>query len=125
MIGTLRGKACRYVGKEARCVNCGAQLFVPDFLDYNLRTLYDAYRKENNIVSLEQIREIPEKYAVGERPLSLLLGWGERDFSRYADGDIPTKQRSDILIRLYNDPAFFARLLKTDKAHENIRKEQQ
>ena len=115
MVGTIKEKAYHYIGKEAHCADCGSQLFIPEFSDYNLRALYDVYRKENHIISLEQLKEIPEKYAIGKRPLSLLLGWGEQTFSRYADGDMPTRQYSDILVRLYNDPAFYSELLEANK----------
>jgi len=117
MVGTIKDKTYHYVGKEAHCADCGAELFIPEFSDYNLRALYDVFRKENGIISLEQIREITEKYAIGKRPLSLLLGWGEQTFSRYAEGDIPTKQYSDILFRIYNDPAFYFELLEANKGN--------
>jgi putative zinc finger/helix-turn-helix YgiT family protein len=117
MIGTIKEKTYHYIGKEAHCADCGAQLFVPELSDFNLQALYDVFRKENGIISLEQIREIPEKYAIGKRPLSLLLGWGEQTFSRYADGDIPTKQYSDTLLRIYNNPAFYFKLLETNKGN--------
>lgn len=52
MVGTIKGKACRYVGKEAHCAACGSQLFVPEFLDYNLRELYAVYREGNSTVLL-------------------------------------------------------------------------
>ena len=115
MYGTIKDRTYQYVGKTARCVNCGSVLYVPEFLDYNLEALYDIFRKENGIIPLKQVREIPEKYAIKERPLSLLLGWEEQTFSRYADGDVPTKQHSDTLMRIYNNPAFFAELLETNK----------
>lgn len=116
-VGTIKEKAYPYIGKEAHCADCGAQLFIPALSDFNLRALYDVYRKENGIISLEQLREIPEKYAIGKRPLSLLLGWGEQTFSRYADGDTPTKQYSDTLLRIYNDPAFYCELLEANKGN--------
>lgn len=117
MTGTIKEKRYHYAGTEARCADCGSPLFIPELSDCNLRSLYDVYRRENGIISLEQIREIPEKYAIGKRPLSLLLGWGEQTFSRYADGDMPTRQYSDILIRIYNDPAFYAELLEANKGN--------
>ena len=117
MSSTIKEKNYCYVGKEAHCADCGSQIFIPELSDYNLRALYDVYRKENGIISLEQIREIPEKYAIGKRPLSLLLGWGEQTFSRYADGDIPTKQYSDILVHIYVDPAFYSELLEANKGN--------
>lgn len=78
MIGTIKEKEYHYIGIEARCADCGSLLFIPELSDLNLRALYDVYRKENGIIPLEQIREIPEKYSIGKRPLSLLLGWGNR-----------------------------------------------
>lgn len=117
MIGTIKEKEYHYIGKEAHCADCGCELFIPEFSDFNLQALYNVFRKENGLISLEQIREIPEKYAIGKRPLSLLLGWGEQTFSRYADGDIPTKQYSDTLLRIYHDPIFYSELLETNKGN--------
>ena len=114
MTETLKGVVYRYIGKEARCAKCGSLVWVHDLNDYNLKALYDVFREENGIVSLEIIRAIPEKYAIGKRPLSLLLGWGEQTFTRYFDGDVPTKQYSDILSHIYDDPSFYADLLQTN-----------
>lgn len=117
MTGIIKAKTYHYLGKEAHCADCGALLFVPELSDFNLGALYDVFREKNNIISVEKIRKIPEKYAIGKRPLSLLLGWGEQTFSRYADGDIPTQQYSDILLRVYNEPSFYYELLETNKGN--------
>ena len=117
MVCTIRGKEYSYTGREAHCADCGAEVFVPELSDANLRALYDVYRQKNGIISLDQIREIPEKYDIGKRPLSLLLGWGEQTFSRYYDGDMPTKQYSDILTRIYNDPQFYSELLESNRGN--------
>lgn len=115
MIGTIRGKDYLYLGKEATCANCGSYVDVDEISEYNLKALYDVYRKENNIISLEKIREIPDKYAIGKRPLSILLGWGEHTFTRYCDGDMPTRQYSKILERLYEEPSFYLNILEENK----------
>ena len=117
MTGTIKGKAYHYTGTEARCADCGSLVFVPEISDDNLRSLYNVFREENGIVSLDVICAIPEKYDIGKRPLSLLLGWGELTFSRYCDGDIPTRQYSDILQRIYNEPQFYSELLEANKAN--------
>lgn len=117
MTGTIKGKAYHYTGTEARCADCGSLVFVPEISDDNLRSLYNVFREENGIVSLGVICAIPEKYDIGKRPLSLLLGWGELTFSRYCDGDIPTRQYSDILQRIYNEPQFYSELLEANKAN--------
>ena len=94
-----------------------------------LRALYDQYRKKHDIISLDELLKIPEKYAIGKRNLSLLLGWGEQTFSRYCDGDMPTKQYSDTLKQINNDPVYYDVLLeknkqnlKTAKAYEKSKK---
>ncbi len=117
MAGNIRGGEYCYTGKEAHCSDCGSLVFVPELNDFNLRALYDVYRERNGIVALDIILAIPEKYAIGKRPLSLLLGWGEQTFSRYCDGDMPTKQYSDILARIYNEPVFYSELLEVNKGN--------
>lgn len=119
MIGKIKGNKYSYTGKEARCDRCHAKVYIPEINDSNLKALYDVYRKENGIVSLDVILAIPKKYAIGKRPLSLLLGWGEQTFSRYCEGDMPTKQYSKILIKIYEDPVYYAHLLEVGK--ENLK----
>ena len=115
MTASIKGKQYSYTGTEALCKECGSAVYVPEIIDANLRALYDEYRKENNIIPLDEIKRIPAKYSIGKRPLSLLLGWGEQTFSRFADGDIPSKQYSDILLRIYNDPEYYLQLLISNK----------
>ncbi len=115
MTGTIKGKEYSYTGTEARCADCGALVYVPEITDANLEALYRVYRKDNGIVDLDVVRAIPEKYAIGKRPLSLLLGWGEQTFTRYCEGDLPTRQYSDMLMRIYNEPHFYAELLEANK----------
>lgn len=115
MVGTIKGEAYHYIGKIAHCIDCGSEIYVEEINDFNLKTLYDEYRKENNIISLEHIREICEKYGIKKRPLSLVLGWGEQTFSRYYEGDIPSKQYSNILKKIYEDPHFYSELLEENK----------
>lgn len=115
LTGTIRGVQYHYVGEEAKCAHCGAYVDVEAISESNLKALYDVYRQENGIVSLEKIRAIPARYAIGKRPLSTLLGWGEHTFTRYADGDMPTKQYSETLSRLFDDPAYYLRILEENK----------
>ena len=115
MQNTLKGESFEYAGKKAVCPNCGLEVYVPEIEDYNLKKLYDAYRKKYSIISLEKILEIMGKYGIGKRPLSLLLGWGEMTFSRYCDGDMPTKQYSNILARIYDNPEYYRSILEENK----------
>jgi putative zinc finger/helix-turn-helix YgiT family protein len=114
---TLKGEEYNYTGKKASCVVCGGEIYVADIADANLKLLYDAYRQKNGIISLEKILEIPQKYNIGKRPLSLLLGWGEMTFTRYYDGDMPTKQYSDVLQRIYEEPSYYLSVLEENKGN--------
>lgn len=114
---TLKGENYVYMGKIAQCDDCGAEIYVGEVEDFNLKILYDTYRAKNGIISHKDILEIPSKYAIGKRPLSLLLGWGEQTFTRYCDGDMPTKQYSDTLKKIYNEPQFYSELLEKNKSN--------
>jgi len=113
----LKEETYEYMGKKAQCTECESEVYVPEVEDYNLKALYDAYRQRHEIISLERILAIPKKYGIGKRPLSLLLGWGEITFSRYCEGDMPSKQYSDMLQKIYDDPAFYRTLLEKNKAN--------
>lgn len=117
----LKGDVYEFTAQTAYCEQCGEEVYVAELEDANLKALYDAYRQKNGIISLEDIQTIPETYSIGKRPLSLLLGWGEQTFSRYYDGDIPTKQYSEILKQIYADPAYYLSLL--EKSRENLKSE--
>lgn len=65
-----------------------------------------------NPATPEQIKELPRRYAIGKRPLSRLLGWGELTYTRLLDGGVPNEAHSEEIKRLLDDPAAFARLLE-------------
>lgn len=114
---TLKGEKYSFTGEDARCSNCGAEVYVPEIEDRNLEALYNEYRHRNNIISLERIRAIPDKYDIRKRPLSLVLGWREITFSRYYDGALPTKQYSDVLQKVYEEPGYYHTLLEKNKGN--------
>jgi len=115
----LKGEVYEFTSHTAYCEKCGGEIYVAELEDANLKALYDAYRRRHDIISLEDIMVIPEKYNIGKRPLSLLLGWGEQTFSRYYDGDMPTKQYSEVLKQIYADPAYYLSLL--EKSKDNLK----
>ena len=117
----LKGEVYEFVSKAAYCHECGTEVYVPEIEDENLKSLYAAYRQKHNIISLEDIQAISEKYNIGKRPLSLLLGWGEQTFSRYYEGDMPSKQYSEKLKQVLSDPAYYLSLLESGK--ENLKSE--
>lgn len=114
-----KGVSYKYPAKETFCLKCGNEVFDDDVEDYNINSFHKVYRDKNNIISLEDIRKIPVLYNIGKRPLSLLLGWGELTFSRYFEGDMPTKQYSDTLKKLLSDPYYYYEILENGKERLN------
>ncbi len=114
MEGEVKGDKYEYQGIEP-CTECGH--FIPDeeIDKYNLKLLHDTYRTKNEIISLEKIRELPVKYDIGKRPLSHLLEWGELTFTRYYNGDIPSKAYSQILNDIYEKPEKYLVILENNK----------
>ncbi len=115
MTKNIKGKKIEYMGELATCSECGSEMFVADIRDHNLQTLDDAYRQKEGLITVPEMQLILDKYNIGKRPLSLLLGWGEGTLTRYLDGDIPTKQYSDTLKTILDDPKYMKSLLEENK----------
>lgn len=111
----IKGREIRYVSREAHCVECGDPLFVEEIHNSNLEQINEAYREAENLVRVQQIENALEMYNIGKRPLSLVLGWGEGTVTRYLDGDIPTKQYSETLKRILDEPLYLEELLEKNK----------
>lgn len=124
----IKGKKIKYEGKGAYCDKCGANIFVAEIRDYNLEKLDEAYRKSEGLILVSDIEKILEKYNIGRRPLSLLLGWGEVTLTRYLNGDIPSKHYSDTLKKVLEDANYMKELLEhnkgkvTDNAYNSCKK---
>ncbi|MDR0219866.1 MAG: hypothetical protein LBI54_00485 [Lachnospiraceae bacterium] len=84
--------------------------------DQNLDALYKAYKGKNKIIETEEIKEILDMYAVGKRPLSLLLGWGELTITRYIEGYVPTKPYSDVLKKVREDADYYMSVIESNKS---------
>lgn len=111
----FKGTTCEYAYKKAICPECKEEVYVGEIMDHNLDQLKNAYREKNNIISLEKVKEIPDKYQISQRNLALILGWGESTFERFYKGDIPTKQYAATLQEIYDDPIKFSNFLEKNK----------
>ena len=111
-----RGKEIKYIKKQAYCTECHNPMYIGKINDENLEVLYSKIREVDNIINIEQIKEILEKYSIGKRPLSSLLGWGELTITRYLDGDIPTKSYSDTLKLILEDVNKMSEILENNKS---------
>lgn len=110
----FRGNAYHFQGITPTC-HSGHPLSDPDVAAYNRKALHDTYRQAEHIISLQQIQALPQQYQIGKRPLSLLLQWGELTFTRYYDGDLPSKAYSQVLEEISASPEAYLQLLERNK----------
>ncbi len=75
------------------------------------------YKNDNNLITTKEIEEITTKYNIGKKPLSLILGIGEVNIIRYLNGVNPTKEISDLLKGILNNPFLFELYLISNKDH--------
>lgn len=107
------GMEIEYEGKKAICSKCKSELLIDEIEDYNQEQFEKAYKEMNEIITIDEINEILEKYNIGKRALSIVLGFGEITITRYLDGYIPTPKNSKYLKKILKTPAeYYAMLIK-------------
>ncbi|MBN2259445.1 MAG: DUF4065 domain-containing protein [Clostridiales bacterium] len=111
----IKGRHINFKEKIAHCSECGNEIFVSDLRDHNLAAMDRAFRVAEGLITVPEIIDLLEKYDIGKRPMSLLLGWGETTLTRFVNGDIPSKTYSDQLKRMNESPESFLEFLVTNK----------
>ena len=87
-------------------------------IDYNSRKSkikIEAYKRQIGLIDLNEISEIIEKYDIGKETLADIAGFGKVTIKRYYDGFIPSREYSDILIRILNEEHYFMGLVEENK----------
>lgn len=67
------------------------------------------------LISKEEILQILDKYNIGRKPLSVLLGWGQTTILRYLNDVTPTPEYSKELFHILNDPSYYLDVLTAHK----------
>ncbi|KNY30160.1 type II toxin-antitoxin system antitoxin SocA domain-containing protein [Pseudobacteroides cellulosolvens] len=98
----IKGIKFSYMGEIAYCECCGNEVYISSISDENIEKANQKYREITGIIQTQEIQELLEKYDIGQKPLSKLLGWGETTIVRYIQGLMPTKEYSNRLKELFN-----------------------
>jgi len=107
----LDGKTYSYPTKKAICPICGSEAVFQPYEEAAALSFNDAVRAQEGLVALSTIRDLPKRYNIGKRPLSKLLGWGEITYSRFIEGQTPSKRYSYAIEELSSDPLAYKELL--------------
>lgn len=87
-------------------VQSGEEMSIPGLLDKNVQEIDEQYRDVEGIVSTNDIEKLMKIYKIGKAPLSLSLGFGEVTIPRYLEGQIPSKEYSDVVRAALASPAY-------------------
>jgi uncharacterized phage-associated protein len=95
----------------AVCAECGNEMSLSGLIDKNVQEIDEQYRAIEGLVSVSDIEKLIKLYKLGKAPLSLALGFGEVTVSRYLEGQIPSKEYSDIIKSALTSPTYMKKLL--------------
>ena len=112
---TIREKEYTFYITTAVCSECGEEMSLPGLLDQNVKEIDHQYREMEGIVTIDDIEKLMKIYKIGKAPLSLALGFGEVTITRYLDGQIPSKEYSEIIRIALPSPAFMKKMLDTNR----------
>ncbi|NQU73492.1 MAG: DUF4065 domain-containing protein [Candidatus Omnitrophica bacterium] len=93
----VRGDKFRIKSEVFFCSRCNEELFDEENENKNLGKVYSLYREKYNLLSVDQIKSIREKYGLSQRAMSRLLDWGEVTYSRYENGTIQDSAHNEVL----------------------------
>jgi len=92
------------------CSACGEALGNDEQDEQITTAVFDEYRRQHDLLSPEQIKEIRETYRLSQKSLANLLGMSEATINRYEKGALQD-QSHDNAIRACKDPNFVRDLL--------------
>lgn len=115
IVKTLRDKEYTFAITAAICSECGAEMSIPGLIDKNIQEIDEQYRTAEGIVSIDDIEKLMQIYKIGKAPLSLALGFGEVTIARYLEGQIPSREYSDVLRAALTSPVYMKRKLMENR----------
>lgn len=115
IVKTIRDKEYIFGITVAICEECGEEMSIPGLIDKNVQEIDEQYRDIEGLASMDDIERLMKIYKIGKAPLSLALGFGEVTISRYLEGQVPSKEYSDIIRATLASPAYMKRKLMENR----------
>lgn len=89
--------------KVAHCAVCDEEVYVKEISDQLQQDFFDAYRKDNGLLTVEEIVNIRKNLGLTQRDFSRLLGFGEITISRYELGSLPSKNNAYAIQKIQDN----------------------
>ena len=116
MVKTIKDKSYKFEITVAVCMECGSEMSIPGLIDKNVQEIDEQYRAMEGLVSMEDIEKLMKIYKIGKAPLSLALGFGEVTIPRYLEGQVPSREYSDIIKAALASPAYMKQRLMENRS---------
>lgn len=110
----IRREPFEVVSRVEHCPVCGEFFASTDDDEAAIQKVYGEYRSRHGLLQPAEIKAIREKYGLGQRAFSRVLGWGEITIHRYEAGSIQDEAHNDTLL-LVKDADNFAQLFERNK----------
>ena len=115
IVKNIRDKEYTFGITVAVCAKCGEEMSIPGLFDKNALEVDEQYRAAEGLVSIDDIEKLMKIYKIGKAPLSLALGFGEVTIPRYLEGQMPSKEYSDIVKAALASPTFMKQRLMDNR----------
>lgn len=115
IVKNIRDKEYTFAITVAVCAECGKEMSIPGLIDKNVKEIDEQYRDIEGLVSIDDIEKLMKIYKIGKAPLSLSLGFGEVTIPRYLEGQVPSKEYSDIIKAALSFPAYMKQKLMENR----------
>ncbi|SDL35858.1 Uncharacterized phage-associated protein [Sarcina sp. DSM 11001] len=115
IVKTIRDKDYTFGITVAVCAECGEEMSIPGLIDKNVQEIDSQYRAAEGLVSIDDIEKLMKIYNIGKAPLSLALGFGEVTIPRYLEGQVPSKEYSDVVRAALVSPAYMKQKLMENR----------
>ena len=115
IVKNIRDKEYTFSITVAVCAECGEEMSIPGLIDKNVQEIDGQYREAEGLVLIDDIEKLMKIYKLGKAPLSLALGFGEVTIPRYLEGQMPSKEYSDVVKAALTSPAYMERKLMENR----------
>ncbi len=118
----IKGQNIKYYETYYYCPINREEFYPSQVLDSNLLEAKDVFRKQNNLLTSKEIKEIRNYYKLNQKEFSNLFGWGDVTVQRYETKLIQDETYNEIMKRGEEDPLFlYEKLRKHNNKFDNNR----
>lgn len=113
-IFNIKNESIEIEAEVEYCSICDEYFASEESEEKNFQKAYWLYREGHGLLQPDEIKAVREKYGLGQRAFSRLLGWGEITIHRYESGALQDEIHNNELIFM-NNPENFSILFEKNK----------